>query len=429
MLFMREEAAGVWLTPISLSLSRSPSPTSTSHKHTGSVREKGVVRLAQPHSHFADCPTEVLVAIAHYVENLRTMACINRLFEDVASYVDFERNRSYIPIMSEKTGFLSFVNASFHRALWSWKHTGKMLLSQKHKMSYFFSLSFENKLAQTQARSLLGFLSTPFTTCPFSSIKILNASVLSLTDIIDLLFYCDNIGCQEVEIQANHCMSRSDHESYLGSSTLTRTSLPPLKNIRYLKIDHPYLMTKEWSFLFKHITAPHLRSLDIRGRPSFGRLIKFLSLHAQISTLCFCSPRTTSAFRSLQSKISLPLLSEIRGQVENVAAILKHLDSASDLIIVDVEPSHGASWHNYVAGVGRALKHTDSLIELRIHIDEEFSRASVKSRLSTDIQKVHNLVSLDISFGSSVEKSYISVSFSICNYKQGALTNQFIELL
>ena len=115
--------------------------------------------------------------------------------------------------------------------------------------------------------------------------------------------------------------------------------------------------------------------------------------------------------------------------MENVAAILKHLDSASDLIIVDVEPSHGASWHNYVAGVGRALKHTDSLIELRIHIDEEFSRASVKSRLSTDIQKVHNLVSLDISFGSSVEKSYISVSFSICNYKQGALMNQFIELL
>ena len=62
-------------------------------------------------------------------------------------------------------------------------------------MSYIVPLSSDDDLAKAQVKALLGFLSTPFTACPFSSITVLNAGALSPTDILDLLLYCDDIGC------------------------------------------------------------------------------------------------------------------------------------------------------------------------------------------------------------------------------------------
>lgn len=417
---MRETASGMWLTPITptppspLSPGFPPSSSLYPLGYTGSVRDENVVRRIQPSNALAKCPNEVLVAIAEHVEDLRIFGSINRRFEDIASYVDFERTRRYLPTLREDSAFVSFPVDSFHTALWSWKHTGRIPLNPKQEMTYFISLSLDKKMAKAQVKSLLGFLSTPFTTCPFSSITILNADVMSLTDIVDFLYYCDNIGCREVEIETSEFSAWRDHEFKQVSTMLTRTSLPPLKNLRDLKLHHPHFTSKEWSFLFRHIKAPHLQSLDIRGRPAFGNFVTFLSYHTSISTLRFHSPKSSRAFRPLCRKLCLPALNEIRGPVANVTAILSHLDSHPDIIMVDIEPLTGETWSSYVSGICKSLKHIDSLVDLKLRISKDWADASMKSKLNNE--QIHNVLSLDISFPSSIDQSTIPVSFSTCDH-------------
>lgn len=422
---MREGAAGVWITPVS---SSPPSlPSSPSPESTGSVHEATAMRRSQPTNNFTKCPSEMLVTIAKYVDDLRTLASVSRLFEDIASHVDFERHQRFLPAISKISGVITFNDASFHLTLWSWKHAGKIRLNQRHKMSYIVPLSSDDDLAKAQVKALLGFLSTPFTACPFSSITVLNVGALSPTDILDLLLYCDDIGCWEVAIEADHIRERSGF--YQAPSMPTRTSSSPLKNIRKLQLDHPNLNSDEWSYLFKHIGVPHLESLDIRGQPSFVRFGKFLSLHQWISTLCFYSTGGKPKFCRSKSKITLPLLNSIQGPAANVTATLRHLDALADIVVVDIEPTYGETFYEYTSGVLNSLKHIDTLIELKIHMNEEFARSSVKTPPCASVMgQIHNVLTLDISFCSSIQKSSIPVSASK-RYEDRTLTYVLTELL
>lgn len=407
---MREGAAEVWLTTISSLSSASPSPpTSPSLEQTGSVRVMNIERRSQPASNFAQCPSELLVAIAEYVDDLRTLASVSRLFEGIASHVDFGRHRKFLPEISTNTGVILLDNALFHRTLWSWKHTGNIPLSQKHQMSYIVQFSDNDNLAKAQAKSLLGFLSTPFTTCPFSSITVFNANAFSLTDILNLLLFCDHIGCREVSIESNRFKEQSG--AYQHPDMLTR-SAPLLEKIHELKIDLPHLRPDEWSYLFKYIDAPHLKSLEIRGLPTLGRFGKFLSRHPQISTLSFYSPGANPQFRRSQSKITLPRLCEIQGPAANVTAILSHLDSPADLITVEIEPKYGTTWSKYISGVLDSVRSIDALVQLKIHMTSEFAKASAKTRRAEVKRQAHNVLTIDVSFCSSIERRCIPVSDS-----------------
>lgn len=337
---------------------------------------------------FTNCPSELLLEIAHYVEDLHTLASVSRVLEDVASYVDFIRREKDLPQISIGLPAVLFANSRSDPPLWSWKRMGKIILPCI--MTYTAALH-----TPAQARALLGFLSTPFTTCPCPSItvSVCNKQVLSLSDIVKLFHYCDDIGCGEVAIdlkdflpQVNHCNS-SPH-----------ALAPSNGSLRKINVSIPGLSERGWWYLFDHLTVPNLEVLEIVGSPHPLDLVKFLSRHQNARCLRLNSQQRKSIASTEQIKFGLLELEDISGPTSSVVAILGSLSQAADICKINFDCVRGTLYDIHASRIWNSLIDLGSLIKLELHIYPDFQSRLRYFEPSGALEKV---LSLDITITKS----------------------------
>lgn len=353
---------------------------------TGSIRDGVAVRPRQT-AILINCPSELLLEIAHYVDDLRALASVSRALEDVASYVDFSRHKNDLPEISIGSPVVLFAKPRSNPPLWSWKRTGRIFLPCT--MPYTATL-----YTPAQTKSLLGFLSTPFTTCPCSSIAVavFDKGILSLNDIIQLFRYCDDIRCGEASIDIKDFATlQASHEDH---STFSPASVSSIGSLSKIDISIPHLSEREWSYLFDHLTLPNLKTLEIVGSPHPHDLVKFLSRHQKIACLRLDLQQRGAITSTEPLSVGLPELEEIRGPTGSVAALLGSLAQVADICKVDFECIRGTLYDIHASRIWKSLININSLIKLELHMYTDF-----KSRLMyfTPSSVLGNVLSLSIS--------------------------------